>query len=299
MVHPEYLDFSESVKSHHLWHVKRWIANNEWEGGNKWFKLKYNWLQAQEKGFSSIVSIGGAWSNHLSALAYAGDHLGLNTIGLIRGAWRSAHPTPSMLEMEGNGMKLIGLDTAIYEMRDTEDFKVWLRDQYPHSYYIPEGGANYWGLMGAMEMLDERDQQDYDAIWLAGGTGTTAAGVLLSAAAHQKVHVVFALKASEDELREMVAAKLKWLIQDNESLEDLMSRLIVYGDDQWGGYGRGDQRLFDWINEWEDKGLPLDRVYTAKLWWCIVQNIQYSREADRNLMIHTGGLQGNRSITFS
>ena len=88
MVRPEYLDFSESVKSHHLWHVKRWIANNEWEGGNKWFKLKYNWLQAQEKGFSSIVSIGGAWSNHLSALAYAGDHLGLHTIGLLRGAWR-------------------------------------------------------------------------------------------------------------------------------------------------------------------------------------------------------------------
>jgi len=299
MVHPEYLDFSKSVESHVLLHVKRWMADNEWEGGNKWFKLKYNWLQAQEKGFTSIISIGGAWSNHLSALAYAGRQLQLDTVGLIRGAWRSAQPTPSMLEMETNGMKLMGLDTSIYEMRDSEDFKVWLRDQYPNCYYIPEGGANYWGLMGAMEMLDERDRQDYDTIWVAGGTGTTAAGILLSAAPHQHVHVVFALKASHEELREMVASKLKWLIHDDESLEDLMSRLVVHGDDQWGGYGKGDQQLFDWIAEWESKGLPLDRVYTAKLWWFIVQQNRATYHSMHSLVIHTGGLQGNKSITFS
>jgi 1-aminocyclopropane-1-carboxylate deaminase len=296
MVHPEYLDFTEHVKSHFFCHVKRWPASNEWEGGNKWFKLRYNWMQAQEKGYDSIVSVGGAWSNHLCALAYAGQQMGWKTIGLVRGAWRLDQPTASMEEMKERGMQLVGLDTSIYEIRDTEDFKVWLRDQYPNAYYIPEGGANYWGLMGAMEMLNERDKEDYDDIWIAGGTGTTAAGVLLSAASHQKIHVVFALKAPLKELRAMILSKLSWLISDQEELNALMERVMVYSDVYFGGYGKANDNLFEWINQWNELGLPLDRVYTAKLWWHLKQQDARGLLQRRTLVIHTGGLQSNRSI---
>jgi 1-aminocyclopropane-1-carboxylate deaminase len=296
VVHPEYLDFTKHVKSHFFCHVKRWRANNEWEAGNKWFKLKYNWLQAEEKGYASVVSIGGAWSNHLSALAFAGQKMGWKTIGLVRGAWRIDEPTTAMLDMERCGMQLVGLDTAIYDIRDTEDFKVWIRDQYPGAFYIPEGGANYWGLMGAMEMLDAQDKLSYDDIWVAGGTGTTAAGILLSAGARQRIHVVFALKAPLEELRAMISSKLSWIVSDQEELNDLMERVIVYSDVEFGGYGKANTALFDWINHWSKLELPLDRVYTAKLWWYLQHQNESVLSQRRTLFVHTGGLQGNRSF---
>jgi 1-aminocyclopropane-1-carboxylate deaminase len=150
--------------------------------------------------------------------------------------------------------------------------------------------------MGAMEMLNERDKEDYDDIWIAGGTGTTAAGVLLSAASHQKIHVVFALKAPLKELRAMILSNLSWLISDQEELNALMERVMVYSDVYFGGYGKANDNLFEWINQWNELGLPLDRVYTAKLWWHLKQQDALGLPQRRTLVIHTGGLQSNRSI---
>jgi 1-aminocyclopropane-1-carboxylate deaminase len=296
MVQAMYQEWSKPAKSHNASVViKRWHADNEWEAGNKWFKLKYNLLQLQEKGYTGWMSIGGPWSNHLSAMAYAGRKLQIPSIGLLRGEWRIQSPTLAMMEMEKNGMQLHGLPVTMYEVRESEDFKVWIRDQYPGYYFIPEGGSNYWGLMGAMEMLDEFDKSAFDHIWVAGGTGTTAAGLLLAASLHQQVHVAFALKAPETELKEMVRSKLRWVISEESELNELMERLTVYSDDRWGGYGKGQQELFDYINSAERDGFQWDRVYNGKLAWMMDSgSITLDK---RNLIIHTGGLQGNRSFT--
>ena len=298
MVQPEYKEWKKDAKSHLLdVIVKRWRAANEWESGNKWFKLKYNVLHMEDSGYKGWVSIGGPWSNHLVAMSYAGQQLLIPGVGLIRGEWRMQSPTAAMIEMERNGMELQGLDVSLYEWRDSEDFKVWIRDQFPGYYFIPEGGSNYWGLMGAMEMIDEYDRNSFDHIWVAGGTGTTGAGILLASNPQQKVHVVFALKAPEYELREMVRSKLKWVISQDDLINDFMDRLQVYSEDRWGGYGKGGQELFDFIDRSAQAGLEWDRVYTGKMAWMIDQ--QWVNLEHRNLIIHTGGLQGNRSITSS
>ena len=295
MVQAIYLDWAKPAKSHQPQVViKRWRAENEWEAGNKWFKLKYNLLHLQEKGYQGWISMGGPWSNHLSAMAYAGKKLQVPSIGLIRGEWRIQSPTLAMMDMEQNGMQLQGLDLAMYELRETEDFKVWIRDQYPGYYFIPEGGSNYWGLMGAMEMLDDFDKSSFDHIWIAGGTGTTAAGLLLAAGNHQQVHVAFALKASILELREMVRSKLRWVITEESELNEIMERLSVYSDERWGGYGKGHQELFEYLHAEDKEGYQWDRVYNGKLAWMIDKG-PLSLEK-RNLIIHTGGLQGNRSL---
>ena len=300
MVQPQYVDISKHVKSHiSAIHLKRWVADNEWEGGNKWFKLKYNLLQAEEKGYRKVVTIGGPWSNHLCALAYAGGIKGIETIGLIRGAWRLNSPTVAMEDMVNNGMQLQGLDTQLYDLRESEDFKVWIRDQYPDAYYIPEGGANYMGLMGAMEMISKEDQDGYDHIWVAGGTGTTAAGILLNAKPNQQIHVVFSLKAPLDSLRELIRNQLRWMLSDADDINEMMGRLTVYGDEIWGGYGKADLRLFEMIANCQKEGLHWDRVYTGKLWWFLLQQDFSEWRNQKILIIHTGGLQGNRSIISS
>ncbi len=281
------------------WKIKRWISDSEWQSGNKWFKLRYNLLDAAQKGQRTIVSLGGPWSNHLVALSECAKEEGIQAVGLIRGSWHIEQPTESMKKMQDNGMMLKCIDTAIYDLRGTEDFKVWLHDHYPHAYYIPEGGANYLGLMGCMEMLTQSDLENFTDFAVAGGTGTTAAGLLLKTKSHHRVHVFFALKAGHEALREMVRAQLRWVIQEPEIQAEYLNRLVVYSDQRWGGYGKIKPALVDWMQAEQQAGRVWDRVYTAKMMHSITHDWAATWKDKRLLIVHTGGIQGNASLTLA
>jgi len=273
----------------HAWHLP------EWQSGNKRFKLLYNVQDALHKGFDTIITMGGAWSNHLLATAQYGQHCGLKTIGLVRGHWHKSQPSPVMHECVELGMQLVYLDTTLYDERGTEDFKVWLHDHYPQAYYIPEGGANYLGLMGCMEMLTSGEMETYSDVCVCAGTGTTTAGLLL-ASKSQRIHSFFALKLSEAEMREMVRQKLFWVLQDADAVADTMERLCVYSDSLWGGFGKIKPALVDWIKHEEKKGNFWDRVYTAKMAYSLSQGVLKEVQGHNILVLHTGGLSGNRSL---
>jgi 1-aminocyclopropane-1-carboxylate deaminase len=281
------------------WRVKRWISESEWQSGNKWFKLMYNTMDAAQKGYSTIVSLGGPWSNHLVALSECAQQEGFKAIGLIRGSWHSEQPTESMLRMQANGMELHCLDTALYDLRGSEDFKVWLNDHYPNAYYVPEGGSNYLGLMGCMEMLSADDLSRYTDFAVAGGTGTTAAAILLKTESHQKVHVYFALKANEDELRNMVRQLLGWVVQDPAVQSEYLQRLVIHADQTWGGYGKIKEELVQWMQTEREKGRTWDRVYTAKMVHALMQPQQSDLTHKSLLILHTGGIQGNASLSLA
>ena len=278
------------------WQCKRWISDTEWKSGNKWFKLYYNLMDARQKGFTEIVTLGGPWSNHLLAVSECSALEGFQSHGVLRGSWQMDTPNAAMLQMMENGMKLSAVDTEIYDLRGSEDFKVWLHDQYPHAYYIPEGGANYLGLMGCMEMLTQADLEKFTDFAVAGGTGTTAAGLLLKTKSHHRVHVFFALKAGHAELREMVRGQLRWVIQEPEIQEEYLNRLVIYSDQRWGGYGKIKDELVTWMGQEAEKGRHWDRVYTAKMMHELVFNASSVLKEKALLVVHTGGLQGNRSL---
>jgi 1-aminocyclopropane-1-carboxylate deaminase len=271
------------------WHLP------EWESGNKRFKLFYNAQDALQKGFDTIITMGGAWSNHLLATAQYARNNGMSSVGLVRGFWHKEQPTLVMRDCEQEGMEVVPIDTALYDERGTEDFKVWLHDHYPHAYFIPEGGANYLGIMGCMELLTPKDKEQYSDFCICAGTGTSAAGLLLSTT-HQKVHAFFGLKLSASEMREMVRQKLRWVLHDAEAVEEVLERLEVYGDDRWGGFGKIQTELIDWMEEEDRKGFKWDRVYSAKMAYAIANGPLTNPLGVDVLLVHTGGLSGNRSL---
>ena len=281
-----------------FWQCKRWISETEWKAGNKWFKLYYNLMDARQKGFSEVVTLGGPWSNHLLATSECCAAEGFVSYGILRGSWQLDHLNVAMEQMRANGMELRAVDTALYDLRGSEDFKVWLHDHYPEAYYIPEGGANYLGLMGCMEMLTTHDLDSFTEFAVAGGTGTTAAGLLLKTKSHQRVHVFFALKAGLAELREMVRSQLQWVIQERDIQEEYLKRLVVYADQQWGGYGQIKPELVEWMRQEQEAGRFWDRVYTAKMMYALTHDTAIALQEKALLVIHTGGLQGNRSLSL-
>jgi 1-aminocyclopropane-1-carboxylate deaminase len=288
------LSFKESLNElnctlRQAWHLP------EWESGNKRFKLLYNVQDAVQKGFETIITMGGAWSNHLLASAQYAQHQGLKSVGLVRGYWHKEQPTFLMQDCENMGMQVVPIDSALYDERGTEDFKVWLHDHFPHAYFIPEGGANYLGLMGCMEMLTASDRQSFTDVCVCAGTGATAAGLLLSSP-HQRIHAFFGLKLSEGEMKEMVRQKLRWVMQDVEVVEEMMQRLEVYSDERWGGFGKIKPELVEWMKMEEEKGVLWDRVYSAKMGFALAHDDLRNAMGTEILVLHTGGLSGNRSL---
>ena len=167
--------------------------------GNKWFKLSQHLAAAQACDAAGVISLGGAHSNHLHALAAAGKRFAFNTVGLLRG-----HPqqTPTISDLQAFGMQLHWLGYAGYRARYAADFWLPWQAQYPHFYTLPEGGGGLSGALGCMCLVQQVREQlpalgwdDYDAWWLAAGTGTTLAGLLLGEAAAHPVHAALAVPA--------------------------------------------------------------------------------------------------------
>ena len=220
--------------------------------GNKWFKLSGHLAQAQDA--NGIISLGGAWSNHLHALAAAGKRFGFPTVGLLRG-----HPqdTPTVLDLKAFGMHLHWLGYGGYRARNEPDFWLPWREQYPHLHAVPEGGGGMAGAVGCGVLVEQARAQlsalgwsDYDGWWLAAGTGTTLAGLVLAEAG---AHPVYGAMAVPDD--HGVAKNVAVIVQGGYELLDA-SR---------GGFAKVDPALLDFIDATQQScGLPLEPLYTAK-----------------------------------
>lgn len=255
--------------------------------GNKFRKLKYNLLQIKELGYPRLVTLGGAFSNHIHATAAAGKYFGIETIGIIRG--ERTEPLNTTLNFAENcGMKLYFVSRSNFRYRDL--IIKQLEAEFGNFYFLPEGGSNNLAVRGCKEIITEINAQmpflpDY--LCTACGTGGTLAGIIASAQANQKIIGFSALKGNF--LQENVQKLL-----DNE--QDIQFNNWQITDNYcFGGYAKWQPELINFINNFKLKyKIALDPIYTGKMFFGIFDLIKkgYFYQNTTITAVHTGGLQG-------
>ena len=262
--------------------------------GNKWFKLTEHLHAARAAGADGLISLGGAHSNHLHALAAAGKRFGFATVGLLRG-----HPqqTPTTMDLERFGMQLHWLGFAGYRARHEPGFWQPWQAMYPALHQVPEGGGGLAGALGCKPLLSMVREQlgavgwdDYDGWWLAAGTGTTLAGLVLGEQGGRCVYGALAVPEDHG-----VAPQVEAILQAGGMLE----RNFALIDASRGGFARVDEALLEFIQRSEAaSGLPLEPLYTAKALMALEQVVKEGGIARgrRLVFVHTGGLQGRRGF---
>ena len=275
--------------------VKRFDEMHITINGNKWFKLLFNLDEMKRRGAKKLVTFGGAYSNHIYATAAAAKELGTHAVGIIRGEEPKEY-SPTLMFAQECGMELCFISRADYEERYSEEMKAWVHEKWESAFLVPEGGSNYLGMNGAMQMVSEEDFK-FDNWLVAAGTGTTAAGLLVQSKPHQKVWIYSALKG-ENYMRNEIRNKLIYFFHDEAAADEVLERAVVFSEDFFGGYGKFNNELIEFIQEMNRvHQLPLDVVYTGKLMHSFV--VQNKKPNDGSvLMFHTGGLQGNPKAIF-
>jgi 1-aminocyclopropane-1-carboxylate deaminase/D-cysteine desulfhydrase-like pyridoxal-dependent ACC family enzyme len=250
--------------------------------GNKWFKLKY-WIEdAKAKNKERLLSFGGAYSNHIVAVAAAGKLHGLKTTGVIRGE-QPAILSVTLQQAMKNGMELVFISRENY--RDKK-LPVEMSEEI---YIINEGGYGPLGVKGAAEILDCCKKEDYTHICCAGGTTTMMAGLITAVLQQQEVIGLPVLKNPSAEI------DLRGLLTD----ADQKKKFSFIHDYHFGGYAKKTEELIKFMNAlYKATGIPSDFVYTGKLFFGVFDLIKknFFKEGSRLLMIHSGGLQGNLSL---
>ena len=244
-------------------YMKRDDLIHEEISGNKWRKLKYNLLKARQQQKSLVITLGGAFSNHIAATAAAGREFGIQTKGIIRGEEiKSINPT--LLKAKENGMELEFVSREYYRERNEDWFKKEVLERHDNAYYLPEGGANYLGLQGCTEILNEVNI-DFDFVCTSAGTGTTASGIGLSLVGKQKLLVFPALKGGAF-LQEDIAKQLYWATLNDDMVSDVMSKIIFHNDYHFGGYAKINFELIQFMRDfYSENKIKLDPVYSAKM----------------------------------
>jgi 1-aminocyclopropane-1-carboxylate deaminase len=253
--------------------------------GNKVFKLLPNLQHARQQGMQQLISFGGAYSNHIHALAYAGHMLGIKTRGIIRS---DNLDSPTLHDAKAWGMQLDGVSHGQYRRRHEPAFLAQLMQQYPHALIIPEGGANSLAVSGCESILDYlADKSLYGAVVSACGTGTTLAGLINNMPPHWHAYGVSVLKAPW-----MATEVRRWL-----NTLGIQANWQIIADAHLGGYGRVNVEYLAWLDNFEHRyGMPLDPVYTGKALYALWSGKIPLRKGQRYLYVHTGGLQGKRGF---
>jgi len=272
--------------------VKREDLLHEHISGNKFRKLYYNILTAREKGYTSLLTFGGAYSNHIAATAAAGKEYNFKTIGVIRGdelgenLSKTLKENPTLAFAHQQGMKFHFVSRSVYRQKKNPDFIRNLFQIFGNFYLVPEGGTNELAIKGTEEILTPEDTQ-FDFICCAVGTGGTIAGIINTSYSHQKIIGFPALK--ENFLHKNIQ---KYVHKDNWDL---------IRDYHFGGFAKVNQALIDFINMVNTlHNLPLDPIYTGKMMFGIIDLIKkdFFPEGSKILAIHTGGLQGREGMNI-
>ena len=250
--------------------------------GNKFRKLKYNLAEAKRLGYKKLLTFGGAFSNHIVAVAGAGKEFGFETIGIIRGEelQEKIEENPSLSVAQQFGMKLVFVSRDAYRLKETPEFIKEMKSQFGDFYLLPEGGTNEFAIKGCEEILSE-DDIEFSHICTSIGTGGTISGIINSAASHQNIIGFSSLKG--DFLQKDIA---KFAKQKNWS---------VNCEYHFGGYGKITNELIEFINSFYiQHEIPLDPIYTGKMMFGVLDLIQkdFFPPNSKILAIHTGGLQG-------
>ncbi len=262
--------------------IKREDLIHPFVSGNKFRKLKYNLLQAKAENKNTLLTFGGAFSNHIAAVAYAGKEQGFNTIGIIRGdeLFDKIEENPTLKFAQENGMKFEFVSREDYRLKGENSFIEKLKTKFGDFYLVPEGGTNELAVKGCEEILTHEDSV-FNYVCCAVGTGGTISGLINSSLPNQKILGFPALKGDflQDEIR-IFAKKDNW---------NLIS------DYHFGGYGKVNSELIEFINSFlKETKVPLDPIYTGKMVFGVIDLIgkNYFPDNSKILLIHTGGLQG-------
>ncbi len=254
--------------------------------GNKWRKLKYNLIEAKKQNMDTLLTFGGAYSNHIYATASAGKLFGFKTIGLIRGE-EHLPLNPTLTFAKENGMELHYVTRKEYRRRYDTDFIDEVYQRFGNIYLIPEGGTNLLALKGAAEIVNDIDIE-FDYICSACGTGGTIAGIISG------------LKGKKNAIGFPVLKGASFL---NQNISNLVKEFTGNAHENWklelnyhfGGYAKINRELIYFIKEFENiNGIKLDPVYTGKLMYGVYDLAKNNRfdKGSTVVTIHTGGLQG-------
>ncbi len=263
-------------------YLKREDLLHPFISGNKYRKLKYNLLSAQKEGHHTLLTFGGAYSNHIAATAFVGKEKGFRTIGIIRGEelaqkWRA---NATLKLAKENGMHFKFVSRHVYRTKTERSFLAALGAEFGPYFHLPEGGTNVDAVKGCEEILTPADK-DFDVVCSAVGTGGTIAGISNSAHKHQEVLGFPALRGDFliEDIRRFAARKNWKLISDYD----------------FGGYAKVNEELIMFINHFRSETeIPLDPIYTGKMLFGVLDMVKndYFKRGTRILGIHSGGLQG-------
>ena len=270
--------------------------------GNKFYKLRFYIAAAIQNGCSTVVSFGGPYSNHIVALAFTAKEAKLKSIGYIR--TNADEPmTPSLAEAKAYGMELVYLGRTDFQSKKASILE--LSATKSDTYFIDEGGYGTIGAKGAATILTENDTAHYDYIICAVGTGTMLAGCINAASPNQKIIGIPILKnegSIENEINALLIDKNDLNYDSsNDSSNDQKNYkpYTLLHQFHQGGYAKTNPKMIDFMNRlWDTEKIPTDIVYTSKLLFGVEQLIQenYFEKDASILVIHSGGLQGNRSL---
>lgn len=286
-VHNEFLE-----KNKISLYLKREDLNHSGVSGNKWWKLKYNLAETIRLNKKTMLTFGGAFSNHIYATAAACHEMGLKSIGLIRG--EEVLPLNATLKFASDkGMQLDFISREKYRHKHDVSFLEYLQEKYGDHYLIPEGGTNSLALKGCAEFAkDHLAKLDFDYLVLPVGTGGTMAGLISGFQGTKKITGIPVLKNS-DFLHQDISALVKNFTGNVYGNWTLMTSY------HHGGYARITNELSAFIVMMRTvHNLPFDPVYTGKMMWAIIEEIKKGtfERGSKILAIHTGGLQGVNSI---
>jgi 1-aminocyclopropane-1-carboxylate deaminase len=253
--------------------------------GNKWRKLRYNLLAAREQGKKYLITFGGAYSNHIQAVAAASQYLGFQSIGLIRGE-EPLHYGATLAFAKSKGMELRFLSRSAYRNKEVPadiDLSV--------AYLLPEGGTNALAIKGCGEIVEELLEQlevsGSICLCVPCGTGGTLSGIIQALTGKNTVIGFSALKG------DFLEAEIKSLHQQYQLAA--YHNWSVNNHYHFGGYARFHDNLVDFVKTfYAETGIPLDPVYTAKMTYGVLDLLSqnYFPRGCNIVLIHTGGLQG-------
>ena len=258
--------------------------------GNKFRKLKYNLEEAKQKNKKTLLTFGGAFSNHILAVAGAGAEFGFNTIGVIRGEEleNNINDNPTLSQAKDFGMQFHFISRDLYREKETQSFILQLKEKFGDFYLLPEGGTNFLAIKGCEEILTVEDKTFFTHVVCSTGTGGTFSGLVNSSTENQKLIGFSSLKGAflSDVIRNFVT-KSNWIIND---------------DYHFGGYGKVNCELIQFINAfYKQTKIPLDPIYTGKMVYGVMDLIEkdFFPPNAKILMIHSGGLQGVKGMNLA
>jgi 1-aminocyclopropane-1-carboxylate deaminase len=277
--------------------VKRDDLIDELVSGNKWRKLYFNLEHVLRNKYDGVLTFGGAYSNHLLATASACSKMGLRSIGIVRGEELNSESNQVLKWCTSLGMKLKFVSRSEYDRRNEMDVQYAFRLLFDGFYVIPEGGANYLGLIGCQQILPECGTS-FDQVFVAQGTSTTSCGILLSLGYKTNLNVVPVLKGynSIEEMRQLLIG----CSFDDEWVEENLKNVVVHSEAHFGGYGSYDVTLLDFMERFfEETTIPIDPIYTGKALHALMKYCEQANDCEEDILfIHTGGVEGGKAISI-